>query len=330
VNLQTDNANCNQCGRACPLGSGCFAGQCLSADGGSVDAGPGDSGTPPFDGGFFGDGGSSCGRFVGTTVGVYSSRDAGPLLGPGYSDLTPIGAGSLYALQSTSLYQYTFATDSWAAMASPPQSVAYFPTPAWVGSRLYAIHGGFVLAYDIPTNTWITLLTGQPATPQTGNTHDLSGNVYALATAGGILKYNIASNTLTTITPSISLGTYTEPTIVFDDCTGLLYIAPAWSGPTMYSVNPNTGATVALTSIPDTQTNDMFCADHSGHIFAGGNSSNAQFWVYTIATNSWAKMTQTAPFAAGSQGACTVGDDNYLYVTNGSGPPAPAARILLQ
>mgnify|MGYP001582428471 CR=1 FL=1 len=72
-----------------------------------------------------------------------------------------------------------------------------------------------------------------------------------------------------------------------------------------------------MTPIPESQLNDIFCSDRSGHIYAAGGSSGTSMYQYDIATDVWAAIP-ALPSDHGNNGSCTVSYEGWLYVGTGS------------
>ena len=121
-----------------------------------------------------------------------------------------------------------------------------------------------------------------------------------------------------TYVPSTIAGGTSEPRLAFDPGTGLLYIAPIFYTGEFISYNPVSGVFTALPAHPRAYMNDIYCSDRSGHIYAAGLSGGTEMWQYTIATAVWVRIPDF-PGDHGNNGACTVSDDGFLWVTNGSG-----------
>ena len=131
------------------------------------------------------------------------------------------------------------------------------------------------------------------------------------------------------IIPSPAIAGASEPHIAYDSCSGLLYLVPQYAGKLLYSMNPSTGATVALATIPSGQISDGFCADNSGHLYAAGTATGQQFLQYNIASNTWVVLPPP-PQSVGNCGSCSVGDDGYLYFAGGCVSTDQLMRIKLQ
>src|SRR5262249_43378095 len=134
------------------------------------------------------------------------------------------------------------------------------------------------------------LATGLPTTTMNDNAHDMMGNVYTIDAAAKVIKFNTGTNAWTELTPTPAIAGPSEPHIAYDSCSGLLYLVPQYSGKFLYSMNPSTGATVALATIPSGQISDGFCSDNSGHLYAAGTSQGQQFLQYNIASNAWVTL----------------------------------------
>jgi len=121
----------------------------------------------------------------------------------------------------------------------------------------------------------------------------------------------------------ISLGGF-EPRIAYDSCSGLLYLADYSTTP-FYSYDPVSGTQTTLSSMPGSYTEfmDGFCGDRSGHIYAMSNSSTV--YQYDITSATWSALP-SGP-TSGSNSACGVGADGYLYMTD---PGAGSAMWRIQ
>jgi outer membrane protein assembly factor BamB len=238
------------------------------------------------------------------------------MFGPGFSDLTPPDGGMFFAIQGTALWSYSLASNVWTELTGPGANVGGWSGPAWLGDSLYLLNDTQVFVYSIPTNTWSVPLTGIPDSGEDSNVHDNSGNVYTFAANGDILEYSTTGNAVISLPLARLFPELNEPRMVYDSCSGLLYVVPRFDGKGLDSVNPYTLAVIPLTPIPDAQINDIFCSDNAGHLYAGGAANGTQFWQYTIATNAWQQIA-APPFSVGNNGACTVGSDDNLYFTPG-------------
>ncbi|MCK6516242.1 hypothetical protein L6R46_14445, partial [Myxococcota bacterium] len=67
----------------------------------------------------------------------------------------------------------------------------------------------------------------------------------------------------------------------------------------------------------ESQLNDIFCSDRSGHIYAAGATSGTTMYQYTVSTGAW-KAIASLPSDHGNNGSCTVSADGWLYVGTGS------------
>ena len=255
------------------------------------------------------------------------------------SDYTPAGESSFYLLDGTTFVRYDRATNMYTTLAAPPVSAPNWSGQARIGNALWVIVSGQVLKYDIPTDTWTQVVaSGVHPNGSAMTVHDASGKIYTFtnATPGGeVAIYDtVAGGSVTYVAVAIlnASVTYLEPRLAFDDSKNLLFIAPNFQLPNLYSFNPATNAVVGLANNPGGQMNDAFCADRQGHLYAGGttNAADPNFYTYDIASNAWKNMP-ALPFGHGNDGACTVmaGDGGYLYMVQGDSGNN-AARIRLQ
>jgi hypothetical protein len=237
---------------------------------------------------------------------------------PGASDYTPPGQSGIYLLQQSGTAHYDPIADMWTTLAAPPYDLSYWPGPAWVGNSLYAIKGGNVLQYDIPTDTWSMPLMGGVHDNNYGATtqNSDSSQLFTVTTIPEIATYDIATNSMSYVAYG---GAVYEPHVAWDVCSSKLYISPAYDTANLDSYDPATGAIASLASQPEGSMNDAFCGDRSGHLYAaGGTGGESTFWKYDIATNSWTRLPDL-PFDEGNDGACTVTNDGWLYMTTGDG-----------
>ncbi|MGH7280483.1 MAG: hypothetical protein ACRELY_03085, partial [Polyangiaceae bacterium] len=293
ASLASDNQNCGTCGNVCPGALACREG--------------------------------SCAHYTGVT-GAWQVVASEPGAGfGGFSDFSPAGVSSFYAIDyQGGLYRYDEApADTWATLSTSPEVFSQngdFAGPAWVGGKLFGFATDEVLEYDIASGSWSTHL---PATPtNVGDyaqaTHDDSGHVFAIDGNGNLLKYDIAGNTLTTVTLSAPLTTEYEARLEWDSATHLLYAAPSYDATELDSIDLATGNVVLLSPIPGSQMSDIFCADRNGHLYANGGDSTVTLYQYVIATDTWTLLSNNPPpFSGQNQGACTVTSDGWLYYTDG-------------
>jgi hypothetical protein len=257
---------------------------------------------------------TECGRFASGFTGAWSTVAANPLpAGMGMSGYVPSGgASTLYLLETTSLDLFTTSTDAYSALAASTVAFSSWPSAAWYGNALWAFQGGDVIRYDIPTNTWSIPATGLTVAASNQTTVDDSSNLWSFSSNTELLEYDTTTGAASTHTLPTALSA-SEPRIVFDSCSGLLYITE-FTATAFYSYNPTTGVQTSLAVLPKSDLfMDGFCGDRSGHIFAV--TETATSYQYTIATNTWAALP--AGGVVGSvESACGIGADGYLYATD--------------
>ena len=117
-------------------------------------------------------------------------------------------------------------------------------------------------------------------------------------------------------------GTVYQPRLAWDGPTKALYIAPSADQVFLWSYAPATGTVTSRAAIPEKSIGRAFCSDRAGHIYATADNStctsSSTIWQYDTAANTWKKIPDL-PFAHGCNGACTVTDDGWLFVSDGSG-----------
>jgi len=271
---------------------------------------------------------STAPRFDGTTGTAWEVRATGGSDVPGFSDYSPPGSAFFFMLDRNAFMKYDGASDAWTSKATPPANMGVWPSQAWVGDSLYVVRNGAVYRYAIGTDAWTTpVASGVVDTSDSMTTHDDSGFVYAMAADGSqvIVQYEIATGTVKTF-PGPATPLANEPRLGWDAVTRKLYVAPSYSEPDLYSFDPATGTVTKLTDVPGvggpgtgTGMGDPFCSDRSGHLYAIGDtgcSDSSSVFQYDTRTDTW-KAVPDLPFNHGCNGACTVTDDGWLYLTDG-------------
>jgi hypothetical protein len=328
VSLHDDVLNCGACGNPCAEGQTCSAGTCAATCAAGYDTCGGtscvDLQVDPANCGACGtvcDGTQVCraGSCTGFTV-LASGVSAG-----GLPDFVPVGATTIYA-SGAEVDAYDIAGDAWSKVAdggSLPNTYAY---PAWVSDSLYVLDGGYVDSYSITGGTYASVaIDGMPSTSNAQTTGDGAGNLYALATDGTIVQYNITGGTFTTFTGPDDLPAYGgEPRAAWDTKTAKVYLADYESTP-FYSFDPATGTLTPLAPFPtDLGMNDAFCSDRNGHIYTADAAGYA-IYMYDTAVDAWTTvgfppfpyLDTEGPTNLDWEGTCTVTADGYLYIANG-------------
>jgi hypothetical protein len=259
--------------------------------------------------------GVECGRFTSGFTGAWTTVAVNPFTAEmGFSGYLPAGgAVSIYLNDLMSLDAYSTATDTYATLTGPTVAVPAYGSITWLGDSLWSISDGDVLQYDISTDTWTTPATGLTTGTDNQTTSDDAGNLWSYSSDASLLEYNVAAGTTTYHTLTTPLAGYFEPRIVFDSCSGLLYLTN-YDTLLFYSYDPVSGTQASLPALPASNDfQDGFCGDRSGHVFAVTNTST--MYQYTISTGVWAAMPAGGPTGE-SNSACGVGADGYLYATD--------------
>lgn len=269
-------------------------------------------------------------RFNGTFGAAWETMAAGTFTScPGFTDYTPAGKTGLYALELGAAASYTPA-GGWTTLAAPPAGLGCWPGAAWVGSSLYVMRGGAVHAFDTAAGSWSTpVASGVAATVDAQMTHDDAGHVYAVESVSPyrVIQFTVASGAVAYLdSGEFSGAPVSEPRVAWDSGARKLYVAPAYDGPRLFAFDPAApGSTTELASAPavgggvGTGMGDPFCGDRSGHLYAIGDtgcSDSSSVFQYDIASNSWRALPDL-PENHGCNGACTVSDDGWLYLTPG-------------
>jgi hypothetical protein len=257
-----------------------------------------------------------CGRFSSGFTGSWSTTSAVPAgfsSGMGISGYLPGGgSATMYVLDSSAMAQYTTSSDTYTTLTGPPTSFSSWPSVAWFGNALWAMTGTSVLRYDIPTDTWTTPATGLIVATSSQTTNDDAGHIWGYTSDSALLEYDTTSSTTMTYTLPTPTS-FIEPRIVFDSCSGLLYLT-SYATTSFYSYDPATGTQTALTGLPGgLEFQDGFCGDRSGHIYAATDGS--PMYEYTISTDTWTALP-SGGLTGTVESACGVGADGFLYATD--------------
>jgi len=240
-------------------------------------------------------------------------------MGAGMSDYVPVGEGGPYVKGgSVAFRRYDPSASSFSTL-SDPSSWQSWNTFVHYGGALYLFSVTTVQKYDVSAGTWSSYATGLTSMSTNMTVHDDAGNAWTLTSEfpPRILKFDIVAKTATYVS-STGIASQNEPRVAWDSIAKRLYVGPKYNSGAFFVFDPSTGFATALTSHPEGYMNHIFCSDRSGHLYAAGiDSTPRTMWQYTIATDKWSRMPDL-PFDKGTDGACTVSGDGYLYVSSGS------------
>jgi hypothetical protein len=276
------------------------------------------------DGGADAVGDSGSVKFSGATGASWEVRTGG-LNGPqGFSDYSPAGSSYFFAAYANgnAMARYDVASDAWTTVAANPQGVENEKGLAWIGPSLFQTKDSFMYRYSIASNTWTNVASGLPGTFYSMHAHDDGNAVFSMAADG--TNRIVVFDTVTSVVSYVAgpSGTVYQARLAWDGATKALYVAPSPNLTLLWSYTPATGAVTARASIPEPSMGRIFCSDRAGHLYASGDtgscSSSNNLWQYDTATNAW-KRTPDLPFAHSCNGACTVTDDGWLFVSDGAG-----------
>jgi hypothetical protein len=269
---------------------------------------------------------SDCGRFATGFTGSWSTASLDPYSSyVGISGYVPAGgAATIYLSHRESFDEYDSEASAYVTLASAPVAMQKYGSTAWMGGALWAVTSGEVLEYSLATGTWSTAATGLVTENDTQTTSDDAGNLWAFASGATLLEYDVAAGTTTLRTLTTGFSGLSQQRITYDSCSGLLYLADA-SGHKFYSYDPASGIQTKLKGLPGAiPFRDGFCGDRSGHVFAVTDTSTV--YQYTISSGVWTALPAGGP-TGGSNSACGVGADGYLYATEGSSPTMYAIEL---
>ena len=174
-----------------------------------------------------------------------------------------------------------------------------------------------MVRYAMATNAWTSVVSGLAVSDGNLTVHDGAGDIYTFTNDGRLVR----------VTPGTGAVRYyptghtsvSEPRVAFDALSGLVYVVANFCDVNdFFAVNPTTGAVTAMPPLPRPGCfNDPFCSDYSGHLYAvGPPDPNAEVWQFNTVTRAWSRVPDM-PFNHGFNGACTVTESGYLYITPG-------------
>jgi streptogramin lyase len=261
----------------------------------------------------------SCRRLAGFSGATGTAWELAPTNSTlhGLQSFVPSGSRYLYAAAQSSLGALDLVAGTWRTLASPPRSLPYWGSVALSQGALWEILSGAVVRYDPASNTWTvpntTVMTGDDAAMTVA---DRDGILWGFIMTGRqLVRYDPVANTLRYFPSGVTTSTY-ETRLGYDTPTHSIYFG-GFGASALYRFDIATSRVTTLMPHPEGQLNDIFCADHSGHLYAAGGSTGTTLWQYDIAGNSWRRIPDF-PVDHGNNGTCAVLEDGYLHVEPGN------------
>jgi hypothetical protein len=214
---------------------------------------------------------------------------------------------------STQQY-YDPSTDSWTSLGSTPYTSYWAGQAPWDG-LLWSIRNGNVYSYDPATDTWTTVTSTSWSDDQNMTESDEDGVLYGYDSSGNIAVYDTVTGTQTS--HPTGLGSEYETRMGYDPISRAVFFG-YFGASYLHKFDIETGVVSSVTSIPESQLNDIFCSDRSGHIYAAGGTSGTTMWQYDVATDTWSAIPDL-PSDHGNNNSCVVSDSGWLYVGGSSG-----------
>jgi hypothetical protein len=253
--------------------------------------------------------------FTGATGTSWTSVTSGSG-GRGLQAWVPMGETYMYYGTGTTFGRHDIIPGTWTTRASPPSGLAGWGSPALANGYIWEIRPPSVLRHDPSSNTWTTVRTDLHTGDEAAMTvTDGSGNLWSFDSATELIEYDPIADTVTYHLTGITSYSY-ETRLGYDELTNSIYFGGFAAG-NLYRWDISSSTLTSLTSHPESFLNDIFCADHWGHIYAAGSSSGTTFWQYDIATDVWARIPDW-PIDHGNNGSCSVHESGWLYVEPGS------------
>ena len=209
---------------------------------------------------------------------------------------------------------YNPLTNAWTTVSASTPYSSPWNSAAPYGGSLWMIRNGSVYQYSLTTGAWTTRASYSGADDYNQTVSDCDGNIYGHAANGSIVVYNTTTGVVNQYYHGYTASQY-ETRLAYDPATHAVYFG-AFNYANLYKFDIASRSFSVKASIPESQLNDIFCSDHSGHVYAAGGSGGTSIWKYTVATNSWATITSWTT-DHGNNGSCTVSTDGYLYMSEG-------------
>ncbi|MBW2263116.1 MAG: hypothetical protein JRG91_14180 [Deltaproteobacteria bacterium] len=287
ADLLHDTSNCGSCGVVCATDEVCLSGTCSTRVG-----------------------------FTGATGTTWASVPSGSG-GRGLQAWVPLGETYMYYGTGTSFGRHDISAGTWATRASPPSSLAGWGSPALANGYIWELRPPNVLRYDPSANTWSTVRTDLHAGDEQAMTvTDDAGHIWSYNALTELIEYDPIADTVTYHMTGITTYDF-ETRLGYDELTNSIYFGGFSGGGHLYRWDISTSTLTALATHPEGALNDIFCADHWGHIYAAGGSSGTTIWQYDIATDAWARIPDW-PISHGVNGSCSVHESGWLYMEPGS------------
>lgn len=254
--------------------------------------------------------------FTGATGTTWETVPTGPSTGRGLQAWVPATSGYMYAGTSTTFMRLDISAGTWATLASPSVSLAYWGSPALADGYVWEIRPPSVVRYDPSTNTWSTvrsdLHTGDEAAMTVTDSLD---SLWSFNGSMELVEYDPVTDTVAYHASGITTYSY-ETRLGYDLMTDSIYFGGFAAG-YLYRYDISTGAVTSLTSHPEGSLNDIFCSDHWGHLYAAGGSSGSTIYQYDIMSDTWSRIPDY-PTSHGNNGSCSVHQSGWLYVEPGN------------
>ncbi|MEC8424377.1 MAG: kelch repeat-containing protein, partial [Myxococcota bacterium] len=219
-----------------------------------------------------------------------------------------------YASGGAGAQQYDPTTDTWSTdAAAVPYNSPWTSMAPWNGD-LWMIRNGFVYQYEVATGTWTVVTTSGALDDLNMTESDEFGVIYGHDSRGYMVEYDTTTGSVSFFVTG--LGGQYETRLAYDPGTRSIFYG-AYDEPELYRYDIASKGSAAVSPIPESQLNDIFCADRSGHIYAAGGSGGTTMFQYDIASDSWSAIPDL-PTDHGNNGSCTVSADGWLYVGAGS------------
>ncbi|MBW2263117.1 MAG: hypothetical protein JRG91_14185 [Deltaproteobacteria bacterium] len=327
--LDSDRLNCGACDAECLTGEVCNAGACEETCGTGLVNCSGVCTDTSYDPDNCGSCGAPCSPgeichfgscrtpvgFTGTTGTSWDVAPSGPS-GRGLQAWVPLGESYMYAGNGSNFHRLDIPAGTWSTLASPSVSLATWGSPAYSGGYIWEIRPPNVIRYDPSANTWSTVRTDlHTGDEQAMTVTDGDGNLWSYNSATELIEYDPIGDVVTYHMTSISTYDF-ETRLGYDGLTNSIYFGGFAAG-NLYRWDIATSALTSLAAHPEAFLNDIFCADHWGHLYAAGGSSGSTFWQYDILTDAWARIPDYA-VDHGNNGSCSVHQSGWLYVEPGN------------
>ncbi|MFA6005821.1 MAG: fibronectin type III domain-containing protein [Patescibacteria group bacterium] len=234
----------------------------------------------------------------------------------------------LRGTSTTDFWKYTVATNTWSGVSNPALAMYNGAILNYYDGNFYALRGGgttTMYRYNVSANSWHTTTTNNttplavmPASNTEDKTAALRGDEIFVTRGQAtqtFYKYNISSNTWTTLTNTPQATRYVGA--VYNAADDYVYVFRGNGQYDFWKYNPTTNVFLGPTDLPNTPGSGADITYYNGFIYYARGNNSALYYRYEVATGIWTTLTSAPVNFNDDTKGVLVGSDIYYY--RGSG-----------